>query len=309
MNEILLINERGPDFWNPSVLAEKTTYAAIEDHHERALSEKEFQSTLEALKGKRVLVLIHGLKNPRADLLSSYRAAHFNASQLSSTFNESYLNRVKRFVYDYLGFWEPDHIKPYDAVIGISWPSYDHETYYYKAKENARAVAPKVADHLHELTTLAKEVDVIAHSMGNLVLFEALATERESSIPLNHIFSIAAAVPQKSLNSNERYGSVASHCQKLFVLYSKNDEALGWPYYIAEGGKVALGLVGANHTFSMLSNVTSVDCSQIVKKHSDYFANHKFYKFIEKHHNGEYSGHQVYNNVKLDDSLKMSTQV
>ncbi len=309
MNEILLINERGPDFWNPSLIAEKTSYATIEDHHERAISEEEFQSSLKALKGKRVLVLIHGLKNPRDNLLSSYRAAQSNVSQLSSTFNESYLNRVKRFVNDYLGFWEPDHKAPYDAVIGISWPSFDHETYYYKAKENAKAVAPKVAAHLHEVASLAEEVDVIAHSMGNLVLFEALAGKRKGSIPLNHIFSIAAAVPKNSLNTEGRYGSVASQCKKLFVLYSNNDEALAWPYYLAEGGKVALGLVGANHAFSMLSNVTSVNCTQIVNKHSDYFPNHKFYQFIEKHHNGEYSHLQIHNHVKLDDSLKMSAQV
>jgi len=294
---------------DPTLLAEKTTYAKIENHHERAISEKEFKSSLEALKGKRILVLIHGLKNPRDKLLSSYRAAQSNVSQLSSTFDESYLNRIKRFVNGYLVFWEPDHKTPYDAVIGISWPSFDHETYYYKAKENAKAVAPKVARHLHEVASLADEVDVIAHSMGNLVLFEALTEKKETSISLNHIYSIAAAVPKNSLNSEERYGNVANQCQKLFVLYSKNDEALAWPYYLAEAGKIALGLEGANHKSSLLSNVTSVNCTQIINSHSDYFPNYKFYQFIEKHHNGEYSHLQEYNHLKLDDSLNMSRQV
>ncbi|MCH9633690.1 MAG: hypothetical protein S4CHLAM7_04220 [Chlamydiae bacterium] len=306
MENILLINERGPDFWNPYRLSENTSYAQVNGKEETVLNYHEFKKKLDSLANKRILVLIHGLKNPRERVLSNYQAAHKNIQELTSTLNDTLLTRIRRFISSYTGFWAPDEQNPYDAIVGISWPSYDHEFYYYQAKENATKVAPKIAEHLKLLTHTANEVDVVAHSMGNLVLFEALKSANPSEFPhLNHIYSIAAAVPQNALNEGSYFNSVTNLCKKLFVLYSMHDEALKWPFYLAEGGQIALGFKGANHEAPMSSNVTSIDCSAIAPNHSAYLQQDQFYRFIERTHNECYPLLNRCNQVKLDNQANL----
>lgn len=289
MRDLILINERGgPAYWDSVLPSKETTYAIISKGRELFLDRGQFQEALRELKGKKVLVLIHGLNNPKEAVLYNWGVAHKNLSLLNSTRDDSYLTKMQRFISSYLGFWKPETKEPYDAVIGISWPSYAKEMYYYHAKQNAKLIAPKVAGHIEEITKAANEVDILAHSLGNFLLFEALSKQQERSPKINHIFSIAAAVPAASLNVGRPYENVSKICKKIFVFYSKHDEALYWPFFLEEGGQNALGLTGANHNQPLSSNVTSLNCSQIVQHHSAYLFKKPLYRFIERNHNQEY---------------------
>ncbi len=305
MENILLVNERGPDFWNNELIATQTSHAWLSSNGEVQISPHEYQDALSSLKDKKVLVLIHGLKNLRDEVLESYSSTSKQVAEILYQREPSLLDRIQGFIFQLTGFWQPSSSQAYDAVVGISWPSFTHELYYYHAKNNAQELAPKVAAHLCEISKIAKHVDVLAHSLGNFMLFEALKTEAADALKLHHIYSLAAAVPQHTLNQGGRYEQVAQKCKRLFILFSKHDEALHWPFYLAEGGEVALGLSGADHHKPIASNVTSVDCSKIAAHHSAYLQQPLFYQFIETTHNQPLPYFNDNTEVHLNDEGKI----
>lgn len=309
MKNTLLINERGPDFHSTHQIAEQPSYAWLTTRGEVQIDEEEYHKALGALEGKKVLVLIHGLKNLQDDVFESYTHAH---KQIANIFYPkspaSLFDRVQDFIYSITGFWQPKPEKAYDAVIGISWPSYHHELYYYHAKENAQLLAPKVATHLFEISKVAQRVDVLAHSLGNYMLFEALKTKAATSLKVHHIYSLAAAVARHSLNAGGTYETVSEKCTRLFILFSEKDDALQWPFYLAEGGETALGLFGADHQKKLASNITSVDCSKIATEHSAYLYQPLFYQFIENSHKPSLPYFPEHNEVEINADGKISTR-
>lgn len=300
MGDLLIINERGPDFWNPYSLADETGYACLNSGgDETPLSEQDFNQHLKKLQDKKILVLIHGLKSLRDQVVTNYNHASHNITELTNNDSQSVIAKIQRFFSTYIGLWEPEKKAPYDGIIGISWPSYDHEMYYYQAKQNAIKVAPKVAMHLHQISQVASHVDILAHSMGNFLLFESLLDPNARHIKLNHIYSLAAAVPRNEMSLGQRYGEVAQKCKRIFTLYSKHDTALQWPFYLAEGGQTALGLRGVNMDQPIANNVTSVDCSDFAKHHSAYLRAPELYRFVETNHNHELPYFELSNHLQI----------
>lgn len=283
MNKLLIISERGPTFWGTHQINKESQFATICEDNQAIPMPEGSQGLLKELQGKRVLVYIHGLRTQEADVLESF--SHIKTNLLDIAIKPTLYERFKAFIKHYLGYTDAYNIyKPYDVIIGYSWPSFNHESYYYKAKGHASSLSSKLAKHLESITKSASKVDVIAHSMGNYLLFEALKLA-PANLKIDHIFSIAAAVPFDSLHSKGEYSKVLDSCKHLFVFHSKHDFALGWPFYLAEGSKRALGLLGP-HKIECLK-LKSVDTSAHVKGHSDYFASRLFYQYLSKIYNQE----------------------
>lgn len=287
MKEIYIINERGPKFWGTHKIAEKTSFGKMDNSRHVELSPDEFDQFVGQLSGKRVLVYVHGLRNTKEDVFSSYRDIRENISNLS--LSQSYYSRFKNFIKYYLGNGEDSSQLPYDVIIGYSWPSFDHESYYYDAKKHAKKLAPRFSNHLQKLCKSAKKVDVMAHSMGNLLLLESLSKYPSPMIKLDHIYSIAPAVPNTCLNPSHAFSKALHLCNFLFVFHTQNDYALGWPYYLAEKQTYALGLVGPEYSekSKLHPKVKSINSSDVIHGHSDYFISEEFYNYLLKIHNKE----------------------
>lgn len=287
MKEVYIINERGPNFWGTHKIAEKTTFGKMDHAKHIELSSDEFDKFIGELSGKRILVYVHGLKNTEDDVFSNYTSIRENISNLS--LSQSYYSRFKNLMKSYLGFPTATPEMPYDVIIGYSWPSYDHESYYFDAKKHAKELAPRFSKHIEKLSQSAKKLDIMAHSMGNLLLFESLSKHPSPKIKIDHIYSIAPAVPNTCLNPEHPFSNTLNVCNLLFVFHTKNDYALGWPYYLAEKQTYALGLVGphANENLKLHPKVKSIDSTQAINGHSAYFTSDDFYKYLLKIHNQE----------------------
>ncbi len=208
--------------------------------------------------------------------------------------NLPFYSRLKSLFKYFIGYTEQQaysNHQPYDAIIGYSWPSFDNETYYFNAKKNAKELAPRFAKQLELICTVTQKVDIIAHSMGNLLLFETLTKHGSQKIEIDHIYSTAAAVPHNSLSSPYTYSHVLNYCKKIFVFHSKHDFALGWPYYLAERASLALGLVGP---LTSSPKIKVVDTSEVIKNHSDYLISKQFYEYLLKIHNQELNYEQTH---------------
>ncbi len=293
MNPVFLINERGPHFWGTHEISKTTQYAELEQDEEKILSPAEFQDVLKGLKGKKVLVYVHGLQNTRDDVVKSH--AHLKENLFALQLNLPFYSKVTSLIKYYLGYGAENayaNHRPYDAIIGYSWPSFDREVYYYSAQDHAKILAPKFAHQLAQISHVAKKTDVMAHSMGNLLLFEALSRHSPKGLAVDNIYSVAAAVPHDSLNPSHKYAKVLNFCKSLFVFHSNCDYALGWPYYLAESSTFALGLKGPECPLPHPLNLKVIDSSDVIKGHSDYFSSNDFYRYLLKIHNQELDSEQ-----------------
>ncbi len=284
MTKTLLINDRAPDFWGTHEISSTTQYADLEGSKLKILTEDELADTLDSLKGKRILVYVHGLKNTLEDVLLSHQALHRNISPL--TIKTSYYQRIKSvFMYYVAGYSESEayqNQRPYDVFINYSWPSYDNEFYYYSAKEHAKVLSPRLADHLHKLSGVAQEVDVMAHSLGNFLLFEALSHPNGEALKLKNIYSLAASVPNNSLTQGGCHAKALDTCQNLFVFHCKDDFALDLPFTLVEPGAPALGLIGpaCPQNQDLNHKLKVVNSAPYIQRHSDYFTNKDFFNTL-----------------------------
>ncbi|MEW3852036.1 hypothetical protein QOZ73_32880, partial [Pseudomonas aeruginosa] len=87
------------------------------------------------------------------DVIESHHSLYSNmlALQLPMSFFSKIASLLKYWVGYSLEEAYSSHC-PYDAIIGYSWPSFDHAAYYYKAKENATTLAPKFAQEMAKIT-------------------------------------------------------------------------------------------------------------------------------------------------------------
>lgn len=284
------INERGPTFWDTSMLAKETQYAQMAPSGASLipLSPSEYEQKIHSLKGKKVLVYVHGLQTNHRKLMDSQELLVQNFSQLKVKM--PLWNSIKGHLMYFLGYSEEEAYSgecPYDAIIGYSWPSFDHFGYYYEAKKHALTLAPKFAQEIQKISSIAQRTDIMAHSMGNLVVFEALASPSSDSIAIDNIYSLAAALPHDCFIKNTTYSKILKCCKYIFVFHSKHDLALNWPFSIVEKTAQALGLNGPATATEHQHQIKAINASNVVKGHSDYLLSKSLYEYLLKLHNNE----------------------
>lgn len=87
----------------------------------------------EKIKGKNVLLLVHGYNNTPEEALSTYRLVNLHIS----------------------AFRDNSHSKFYDLVIGYLWPGDDSVLKYYDAKRHISKLAKTMRSHLELLSASA----------------------------------------------------------------------------------------------------------------------------------------------------------
>ena len=242
-SQLWLMSDRG-SFWD----AEKISY---QTQAERDFNAKDTIAANPEIHGKKILLLVHGYNTDAKEALATYRLINLHVSYL------------------------------YDLVIGYLWPGYDDSWEYFEAKHNVPALAEKMRSHLECLSASTVRMDVLAHSMGNRLMLEALRyiPSQKKKIVQNY-YSLAAAVDDESLENQEKYYPSTQNCEKMFVFYSKRDDTLKWFYTLAEQDR-ALGYEGAEDSDKLPPNVQLINCTSFIGGHSQYFTSLPIYEFIK----------------------------
>ena len=257
---MLLISAR-KDFWNDNKLAKKD-----KARHVDLVGSKpsvKVPKPIKYLKGKRILMLIHGYNNEPEDVHNAYAMIEANI--------------------------ETHAASAYDEVIGYIWPGGDGPFDYAPAKKRANALARRVGIWLEKMKEADVTVDVMVHSMGARVIFKALKTT--SATYARHIFTMAAAVDNESIEKDEEFFPSTNRCESVFVFHSRHDGVLRGPYFIAEFDR-ALGLHGPENPADIIAHsspanpatpsVYVVNCKNKVKKHGAYKRTVDIYTFVSK---------------------------
>lgn len=211
------------------------------------------------LKDKRILFVVHGFNNTSNEAIQTYRTVADHITALRDTEGNAF----------------------YDVVIGYLWPGYDDKLEYYAAKKQARKLKDKMLSHLTFLSSTASKVDVMAHSMGNCLMFEALnfSPKKKAKKLIKNFYSLAAAVDNESVEKSQKYFHVSKNCEDIYIFYSKKDEVLEFLYAIAEWDK-ALGFDGIENLEKMPKNMQLIDCTSFISGHSEYFNVANVYDYI-----------------------------
>lgn len=209
--------------------------------------------------GKKVMVLMHGFNNPKEEVLPVYQEI------------VRQLNLQMKATQERL----------YDGVLGYFWPGRDRAWEYFAARQETTQLAQRVSAWIHRLAKTAQSVDVMAHSMGNRLLFEALRLPAPHPKPIRHLFSLAAAVDDETIGKKQLYAEAIAKCQEAYIFYSKSDEVLQLAYAFAEGDE-ALGYDGPSDLSQLPKHVQAVDCTQIVATHGAYYTSPQIYTFIRE---------------------------
>lgn len=239
---MLLISSRY-DFWDSNKLSDKDEVKTVnldDDSLGDTITKEEF---LAELKDKSVLMIIHGYNNEEDDVVRAY-------SIIEKHINTHVSNH-------------------YDIVIGYTWPGGDDPLDYFAAKRRSSAVSPRVSWWLSDINSSAKCLDVMTHSMGSRVAFLAIQSTKEK---VRNLFTMAAAVDNESIQTNEPFYSPTQLCEKVYVFHSKNDPVLGMAYRTAELDN-ALGLTGTEDTADIIhnsKNVKVINSKNLIKEHGGY---------------------------------------
>ncbi len=246
-SSFLLMSDRA-QFWDADKISSETEM--IEGLEEEPVDFKEF-------KDKKVVLLVHGFN-------SSFNAALHRYHQINKQINVLDL---------------------YDTVIGYLWPGYESGLEYFAAKKNAEKLAERMRLHLIALSSSAATVDVIAHSMGNRLLLNALEyAEFPSQLkPVRYFYSLAAAVDDQSVEQQHTYFQSLQLCDGMYVFHSNRDDVLKFFYLLAERSQ-ALGFEGEDNEKKEAKNLQFIDCTSFVDGHSDYFGATPLYQFIKNQH-------------------------
>jgi len=178
---------------------------------------------------------------------------------------------------------------------------------YFQAQNHCKLLAPRVRGHLDQLALQANTVDVVAHSMGNRLIFEALSSfGRRKVTPINHMFSLAAAVDDEALDRGEIYSSCLKRCREVSILFSRNDGVLKGLYPLAEFDS-ALGTAGSEDVSKLPSNSKQVDCTSLIDSHSAYLTALPVFYFIRNTLLGKIPSPQTTQTLELlsDGSVKI----
>lgn len=249
---MLMVSDRD-NFWDTEKVSLKTEFGWVDEQGvTKLLKDQEVNNTLADLKGKRVLVLVHG----------------FDTVQPSSYYFDIKVNLEDQSI---------------DQVIGYLWPCYDDEWEYFYAKESTQHVKRRLRDFLTQLGQTAANVDVLAHSMGNHLMLETLNYPKTPTIPnlVNNFYLFAPAVNDVSIYQDQTYFNATKNCDDLYVFYSKNDTTLKWYYLLAEWHE-ALGYEGDSDPVHLPPNIQMIDCTSIVDTHSAYLFALPLYSYIQQ---------------------------
>ena len=180
----------------------------------------------------------------------------------------------------------------FGQLVLFTWPSNDHAYDYLPDREDARATAPDLAQvfiKLHDdivtvqratavnggnATPCRAKVSVIAHSMGNWVLQNALASAAKALnspqlITLIHQCVMVAAdvdndIFQLSQPDDSDGSLMANLCYRICALYTGLDQVLGASAGLKHFGTRRLGRSGLADANCVYDNVWDYDVTKLL---------------------------------------------
>ncbi|MCK5784946.1 MAG: alpha/beta hydrolase [Candidatus Sabulitectum sp.] len=206
----------------------------------------------EEIKGKHVVILVHGYNNTFEKICDAYLRV---SSQLIT-------NKV-----------------PHDTVVGYIWPGGTKKLNYWPAKRRAGQLSKRLGKLLTSISSSASQVDIIAHSLGCFITLNAMKT---ITAPVRNIYLMAAAVGNYTLTKGMPYANAASKADTTFIFKSKDDDILKYSFPFGEGGDNALGSTGPVPADKVVDNALIIDCSNHPDpiKHRSYSRRTEIFSFI-----------------------------
>ena len=221
----VLIFSDSKDIVNMDQISDKTQFFWDPSFSKQTLNDPSFVN-------KKVLLVVHGYNNTFDYAVKSIKEVN------------SFINNMKT----------SDNKPLYDLVIGYIWPGYESFIEYELAVEHADALKERVQAHLLELHHITPHIDVIAHSLGNRVILEALNFESVNKERpfIRNFFALAPAVDASSIEENRPYYNSVKNCENFFVFHSFKDDVLKLLYPLTSGSE-ALG-IEINPNFKKLTS-------------------------------------------------------
>lgn len=179
----------------------------------------------------------------------------------------------------------------YDIVIGYLYPAYAKPHEYARAEQNAIYAGKKRLPHIiASIQSVAKHLDIAAHSMGTIVAMHAL---NQGAIRyVNNLFLAGGVVGEKNIlcegEECKAFPYALSKVGKIYVLYSCKDEILPWLRFF-HSEQPAGRLDSAVQQMPIAKNVCLINATSVVKSHSGYFKSEEVFKFFKlvAHHNDQ----------------------
>ena len=214
----------------------------------------------ERADGKHVVVFVHGYRNPMKNVDAAYRDV---SRRLIARGLLAATDTVLQ--------------AQYGLAVGFAWPGFRTRAIGFIA---ARPSANRAGGHLRSLIELlrhsARTVDVQTHSLGARVALQALSTG--DTLWVDNLILTAPAVDNECLQPDEEFYEALESCNRVLVYHSRHDSVL--KAYVALAFDRALGYKGPEKKDVILAdcpNVHVVDCASIVKAHSDYRKQEKYF--------------------------------
>ena len=202
----------------------------------------------EAVRHRRVLVLVHGYRNPIREVTGAYR-----------TVEEALRARGMLGV--------PG---AYDEVLGFLWPGFETVVGFVLAGPWANRSASFFRALLRTLRPAARAIDVQTHSLGARVALQALAFPHE--VRVNALLLTAPAVDNECLEPGGEFHASLASCRRAVVYHSSRDTVLRLSYRVGARDR-ALGHKGPERPTVIarrVPNVVVVDCTAVVAEHGGY---------------------------------------
>jgi esterase/lipase superfamily enzyme len=251
---MLTVSDRH-EFWDNEKISKETQFGEANESGVTVLyNQDQVNQMWGDLRGKRLLLVIHGFNNPTPS--NFYHTLKVNLENL-------------------------DIPCSYDKIVGYVWPSYDEAMEYFEAQKNITKLSPRLKELLTKYQALGCRVDVIAHSMGNRFVLEALNFKTEQGSPklVENFFSVAPAVDNEAVDRGGSFYDATFQMEQMYVFFSEKDDVLRWFYVLPEMDD-ALGFKGSENRSKLADNVQLVDCTAVIESHAGYLYSLPMYNYL-----------------------------
>ncbi len=224
--------------------------------NEQTAKDMSFGDLKEVVNRKRILVLVHGYNNEQFEVYDAYQIIESKIDELTP--------------------------KPFDHVIGYSWPGGDRSLEWWQGKSRANSIARMFRLLLEYIASScdSTDINIMSHSLGARVVLKAL--KETPRILVRDYYCTAPAVDNECLESGEEFNASIHACNRLFVFHSARDGVLRISYRVAEGDR-ALGLHGPEDKDFISNRAKTVyvaNCKKRISKHGGYKRTNELYKYI-----------------------------
>jgi len=153
---------------------------------------------LDAVRGRKMLLLVHGYNNTEDDVSLAY-------ARIAAAAKHHFKTR-------------------YDVITGYTWPGGSLRIGYPIARARANAAGPRLAVWIRKVARVAASLDIMCHSLGARTALKALGALRGT--PVRNLFLFAAAIDNESIEKGEEFYDATKRAGTVLVVHSRDDKAL-----------------------------------------------------------------------------------